>query len=40
MNQEEWMNSSDKKRETSSVDDEREFPDLLVGDLTESVEPV
>lgn len=40
MNQEEWMNSSDRKRESSSLEDEREFTDLLFGDLKESVEPV
>ena len=40
VNQEEWMNSSDRKRESSSLEDEREFTDLLFGDLKESVEPV
>ena len=34
------MSSSDRKRERSSVEDEREFTDLLFGDLKETVEPV
>ena len=40
VNQEEWMNSSDRKRASPSLEDEREFTDLLFGDLKATVESV